>query len=71
MAYSRDERELGVRPSDKKSDAERREWAAGIIEREQNNGIYGAVTVHLEAGRIVRVSIASSELPPVTTPQSG
>lgn len=71
MAYSRRKGAQALRPGEKKSDDERREWAAAIIEREQKDGTFGAVTVHLEAGRIIRVSIASTELPPVTSPPKG
>ena len=41
-------------------------WTASIIRREQENGTYGTVTVHLEKGTIVRVSTQKNELPTFT-----
>jgi len=41
-------------------------WTASIIRREQENGTYGTITVHLEEGTITRVSTQKNELPTFT-----
>ena len=38
-------------------------WAAAIIDREQQAGAYGQVSVILEAGKIVRVETRRTEKP--------
>ena len=57
-----------MRPDQKKSDDELLAWAGAIVAREQQSRMFGIVSVHMEAGRITRVTIESSELPPVTNP---
>lgn len=39
------------------------EWAAEIIAKEASAGTYGTITIHLEAGTIVRARIERSEMP--------
>ena len=41
-------------------------WAANIIRREQENGTYGTITIHLEDGKMTRVSTQKNELPTFT-----
>ena len=48
---------------EKKTDAELLAWAAAIINREQGRETYGTITVHLQAGKIVRVGTESIETP--------
>jgi hypothetical protein len=48
---------------EKKTDAELLAWAAAIINREQGRNSYGTVTVHLQAGRVVRVATERIETP--------
>ena len=48
---------------EKKTDAELLAWAAAIINREQGRNSYGTVTVHLQAGKIVRVASERIETP--------
>jgi len=49
--------------AEKSTDAELLAWAAAIINREQGNQTYGTVTVHLQAGRIVRAAVERIETP--------
>lgn len=60
-----------MKPSEKKSDDELLAWAAAILAQRQREGMYGVVSMHLEAGRIVRVRTEINELPPVTNPPKG
>lgn len=48
----------------KKSREEMILWLAGILEREMRSELYGTVTVHMEAGRVVRTQTARNEIPP-------
>lgn len=51
-----------MRPT-RKTDAELLEWARSILAREQDRHTFGLVSFHLEAGRVVRVKIETSERP--------
>lgn len=42
-------------------------WAASIVRREQDNGTYGTVVIHLEKGTITRVQTQKNELPTFTS----
>lgn len=60
-----------MQPSDKKSDRELLAWAGDIVAQRQKEGIYGTVSIIMEAGRIIRVQTLTTELPPVTNPPKG
>ena len=46
-----------------KTDDELLEWATAIVRREQFARTYGVIAIHLQAGRIERVKIETTELP--------
>lgn len=52
-----------MRPADKKTDDELLAWAAGLLRRAQERQLFGQVTFHLEAGRVVRARTETSERP--------
>ncbi|MFC3227341.1 hypothetical protein ACFOGJ_08880 [Marinibaculum pumilum] len=39
-------------------------WVAGLIRQAQSSGTYGTVTIHLEAGKILRAQVAANYKPP-------
>lgn len=51
-----------MRPATK-TDDELLEWARRIVEREQRRGTFGQVVIQMEAGRIVRAQVQTSERP--------
>lgn len=40
------------------------EWAREILEREEKNGLYGAITFSFQNGKIVACKTEKSEKPP-------
>lgn len=49
---------------DGSSPEELREWVGTILQREQEAGIFGTITVSIEGGRITRIETKRSERPP-------
>ena len=60
-----------LRPDPKRDDTQLLAWVGAIVQREQQNGTYGKVVVHMEKGKIVRVTTEKIELPAFTTPETG
>lgn len=45
-------------------DSELLAWVAGLIRQAQSAGTYGTVTIHMEAGRILRAQVTTNFKPP-------
>ncbi len=52
-----------MKPSPQRSAAELIEWVLSIILRETRSQLFGTITIHLQKGRIIRVSTERHEVP--------
>lgn len=53
-----------MKPDQKRTDAELLAWVASIVQNEQQARTFGKVIVHMDRGRIMRVVIEKTEIPP-------
>lgn len=49
---------------EKHSNKELLAWLASIVQREQQKGTFGVISVHMQGGKIVRVKTEQTEEPP-------